>query len=126
VNQFLESRELIRRLKKGFPVRLEDDEVRLPRFTETVEVDGEEYGVSGSMQLIVAQSRTATWCIWAANRKAKVGAKDGKRFMKVLEAVAERYPQRPVRGWLLTPAVIDDAVRSQLAEAGHYAHRVPL
>ena len=126
MNQFLESRELIRRLKKGFPVRLEEDEVRLPRFTEIVETECDEYGVSGSMELIVALSRTATWCIWAANRKAKVGAADGKRFMKVLDAVAERYPQRPVRGWLLTPATIDASVRTQLAEAGHYAHQVPL
>jgi hypothetical protein len=78
------------------------------------------------MDLIVAQSRTATWCIWAANRKAKVGAPDGKRFMKVLDGVAERYPQRPVRGWILTPALIDDSVRALLTEAGHYAHHVPL
>lgn len=126
MKQFLESRELIRRLKKGFPVRLEDDEVRLPRFTDVVETEGAEYGVSGSMELIICQSRTATWCVWAANRKAKVGSREGKRFMKVLAAVALQYPQRPVRGWLLTPAVIDDSVRALLTDAGHYAHRVPL
>lgn len=121
---FLDSRELIRRLKEGSPIEIEGDVVRLPRFSEIREMMPADFGEKGKHELIIAKARTATWCLWPLDRKAKFSPKDGEKFVKILEAIAEEIPQKPVKGWVLTTAPVDDASRSLLNEAGHRVNRV--
>ena len=124
MKRFLDSRELIRRLKDGTPIEIEGDVVRLPRFTEIRELQPIDFGAKGNQDLIVAKARTATWCLWPLDRKNRFGKKDGEKFLKILEALAEEYPQKPVRGWVLTTAPVDDACRTFLNEAGHRVNRI--
>jgi hypothetical protein len=124
VNRFLDSRELIRRLKEGSPIEVEGDVVRLPRFTEIKESDPGEFGARGNQELIVAKARTATWCLWPLDRKAKFSATDGKKFVKILDAIGESIPQKPVKGWVLTTAPVAEDARELLNEADHRINRI--
>lgn len=124
VKRFLDSRELIRRLKEGSPIEIEGDVIRLPRFAEIKESFPEDYGAKGNLELIVAKARTATWCLWPLDRKAKFAGKDADKFLKILEAVAESLPQKPVKGWVLTTAPVDEAAREKLNAAEHRVNRV--
>ena len=125
MNDILDSSELVRRLKKGSPIEVEGDVIRLPRFTEVREAHPADYGVKAKNEVIVAKARTATWCLWPLERKAKFGMKDGKHFIEIVDALQEELPQKPVKGWVLTNATIDDETKSFLEEKGHQVHRVP-
>ena len=120
----LESRELIRRLKEGSPIEVEGDVVRLPRFAEIRDAQPIDFGLKGKEELIVAKARTATWCLWPLDRKQRFAMKDGKTFMKIIEAIKEENPQKPILGWVLTTAPICDETRALLEEEGHQVHRV--
>ena len=89
MKRFLDSRELIRRLKEGSPIEIEGDVVRLPRFSEIKEMVPADFGAKGNQELIIAKARTATWCLWPLERKARFTAKDGEKFVAVLEALKE-------------------------------------
>jgi hypothetical protein len=124
VNRLLDNRELIRRLKEGSPIEVEDEVVRLPRFSEIRESEPNDFGVAGSHELIVAKARTATWCVWPLDRKARFSLKDGKTFVKILAAIGEALPHKPVKGWVLTTAPVGDDTRAYLEEAGHRINRI--
>jgi len=126
VKRFLESRELIRRLKQGSPIEVEDDVVRLPRFAEIREAYPTDFGAKGNQELIVAKARTATWCLWPLDRKAKFSAKDGEKFLAILGAIHETVPQKPIKGWVLTTGPVDDSSRAALEAEGHRINRVPV
>ena len=125
MKRFLDSRELIRRLKEGSPIEIEGDVVRLPRFSEIKEMVPADFGAKGNQDLIVAKARTATWCLWPLERRAKFSAKEAEKFTAVLEALQEELPQKPVKGWVLTTAPVDDAARTALSEKEHRINRVP-
>lgn len=120
----LDSRELIRRLKEGAPIEIGGDVIRLPRFTEVRETMVSDFGVDATHEVIVAKSRTATWCLWALQRKARFEMKDGQLFVSILDAIKGAIPQKPVKGWVLTTATICDDTRAFLQDAGHQIHRV--
>ena len=122
--RFLDSRELIRRLKEGSPIEVDGEQVRLPRFSEIKETFPSDYGARGNEELIVAKARTATWCVWPLDRKSKFAMKDCTKFMSILDAIKESLPQKPVKGWVLTTAPVDEKTRNHLAEAGHRISRV--
>ncbi|MCA9319327.1 MAG: hypothetical protein KDB53_01265 [Planctomycetes bacterium] len=124
--QFLESRELIRRLKEGSPIEIDGDCVRLPRFAEIKETCPSDFGAKGNADLIVAKARTATWCLWPVDRKTKFSKKDGERFLAILDAVQESIPQKPVKGWVLTTGPVADDGRELLTAGGHRVDRVPV
>ncbi|MFT7616399.1 MAG: hypothetical protein ACI97A_000020 [Planctomycetota bacterium] len=125
VKRFLDSRELIRRLKEGSPIEVEGDIVRLPRFSEIKEVIPVDFGAKGNQDLIVAKARTATWCLWPLERKAKFTAKDAEKFTAVLGALQEEIPAKPVKGWVLTTAPVAEEAREALNEGEHRINRVP-
>ena len=124
MKRFLDSRELIRRLKEGSPIEVEGDVVRLPRFTEIKELEPADFGARGNQELIVAKARTATWCLWPLDRKARFSARDGKKFVELLAAIGEAIPQKPVKGWVLTTAPVADDARELLNEADHRINRI--
>lgn len=124
MKRFLDSRELIRRLKEGSPIEIEGDMVRLPRFSEIKEASPTEFGAKGDHELIVAKARTATWCLWPIDRKAKFSAKDSEKFLVILEAIQGSIPQKPVKGWILTTALVDDDCRKVLQGGGHRINRI--
>ncbi|MEE9394224.1 MAG: hypothetical protein V3W41_17125 [Planctomycetota bacterium] len=126
MKSFLESRELIRRLKEGSPIEVDGEVVRLPRFSEIQEAQPGDFGAKGKQDLIVAKARTATWCVWPLNRRAKFQKKDSEGFTLILKALEESIPDKPVVGWVLTTGPIDDAVRAKMNEDGHRVNRVPL
>ncbi len=125
MKRFLDSRELIRRLKEGSPIEVEGDVVRLPRFSEIKETDPSEFGAKGNQELIIAKARTATWCLWPLDRKAKFSSKDGQKFIAILEVLGEEIPQKPVKGWVPTTAPVAEEGRALLNEAGHRVNRIP-
>ena len=126
MKRFLESRELIRRLKQGSPIEIEDDVVRLPRFAEIREAYPSDFGAKGNQELIVAKARTATWCLWPLDRKARFTKKDGEKFLGILSAIQETIPQKPIKGWVLTTGPVADDARAALEAEEHRINRVPL
>ena len=125
MKRFLDSRELIRRLKEGSPIEVEGDVIRLPRFSEIKEVYPSDFGAKGNQDLIVAKARTATWCLWPLDRKAKFALKDSQKFMAILEALKEELPQKPVKGWVLTTAAVAEDARELLNGDEHRINQVP-
>lgn len=125
MKRFLDSRELIRRLKEGSPIEIEGDVVRLPRFSEIKEMVPADFGGKGNNELIVAKARTATWCLWPLERKAKFSVKEAEKFKLVLDALLEEIPAKPIKGWVLTTAPVDDEARAILGEGEHRINRVP-
>ncbi|HGY92008.1 MAG TPA: hypothetical protein ENK43_12635 [Planctomycetes bacterium] len=126
MNQFLESRELVRRLKQGAPIEVDGEVVRLPRFAEIQEMDPEELGGKGDQDVIIAKARTATWCLWPLDRRSKFSKKDGECFLSMLDAVQENIPQKPVMGWVFTTGPVADESRKALEDKGHRIHRIPV
>lgn len=124
MQKLLDSRELIRRLKEGSPIEVEGEVVRLPRFSEIKETFSSEFGVDGAFEVIVAKSRTITWCLWPLDRKTKFEKKDGERFVKIVDAIKEANPQKPIKGWVLTSAPVSDDMRAYLRDAGHQINRL--
>lgn len=125
MQNLIDSRELIKKLKEGSPIEVEGETVRLPRFTEIKESLSSEFGITGgNFEVIVAKSRTATWCLWPLDRKSKFEIKDGERFFKVVDAVKNENPAKPVKGWVLTTAPVGEDTRDYMKNAGHQIHRV--
>ncbi len=52
MSELLQSEGLIRRLKKGAPILLHKETVRLPRFTEIKEVDQKDVGGKGKASAV--------------------------------------------------------------------------
>ena len=86
-DELLHSEGLIRRLKKGSPIVLEKETIRLPRFTEIKEVDQQEVGGAGKDTLVVARSRTATWALLPWPKKGAFALKDAVQYLSKATAV---------------------------------------
>lgn len=123
-SELLEADSLIRRLKKGAPLHLEKETVRLPRFTEIREVDQSEVGGRGKEPLVIARARTATWVLLPSRKKTGVTLKDARSFKKLLDALQEQNPQKPVKGYLLTSGAVKDEATRLLEPEGHLASTV--
>ena len=123
-SELLDTDGLIRRLKKGAPLLLEKETVRLPRFTEIREVDQSEIGGKGRETLVIARARTATWALMPWTRKAPFGEKDANAFLEMVATLQEQNPQKPVKGYVLTSADVKEDIASLLAADGHLASQV--
>lgn len=110
---------LIRRLKKGAPLVLAEETVRLPRFTEIREIDQRDIGGSGKDPLVVARSRTATWALMPWTRRASFGVKEAKSFLELMAALQQQSPQKPVKGYVLTSGSVKPETLDILRENGH-------
>lgn len=117
-SELLDADGLIRRLKKGAPLLLEKETVRLPRFTEIREVDQSEIGGKGRETLVIARARTATWAMLPWGKKS-FAEKDAKAFLDLVATIQEQNPQKPVKGYVLTPGAVNDSVSSLLEAGGH-------
>ena len=123
-SELLDADGLIRRLKKGAPLLLEKETVRLPRFTEIKEVDQSEVGGTGPETLVIARARTATWALMPWTRKAAFAAKDAQAFLEIVATLQGQNPQKPVKGYVLTPGAVKDEIASLLEPGGHLASAV--
>ena len=119
MSELLDPDGLIRRLKKGAPLMLEKETVRLPRFTEIREVDQSEIGGDGKETVVLARSRTATWALLPMSRKVSFGEKDARSFLTMMETIRQQAPQKPVRGFVLTSGTIKPEGASLMEEGGH-------
>lgn len=124
MNDFLEPRELIRNLRRGTPIEIDGDTVRLPRFSDIREASTADLGAGCDHDIIVAHARTATWCLWPLDRRAKVESVDGEVFLDVIERLQRTQPEKPVKGWILTTAPVDDGIRGRFADEGHRISRI--
>jgi hypothetical protein len=119
VNELLQSDGLMRRLRRGAPLELDVERVRLPRFTEIREVDQKEFGHKGKEPLVVARSRTATWALWPVAKRSAFEVRDAEHFLKLVASVQAQHPEKPVKGYVLTMGPISDDSRAKLAAGGH-------
>jgi hypothetical protein len=87
VNELLQSDGLMRRLRRGAPLELEAERVRLPRFTEIREFEQKEFGQKGKEPIVVARSRTATWALWPIAKKSPFEVRDAERFLSLVASV---------------------------------------
>lgn len=110
---------LIKHVSRGLPLPLEAEHVRLPRFTRCLRLDPEELGQKGKEPVIVCLSRTATFAFWCLNGKTKFGAKEAERFLKLAEAVAAKYPDKPVKGYVVVGQKPDSGAAAKLLKLGH-------
>lgn len=115
---------LIRRLKKGSPIVLEKETIRLPRFTEIREIEQKEYGGRGKENLVLARSRTATWAMLPWPKKAGFAKKDAVGFLKLVDTIQQENPQKPVKGYVLSTGPVKDDGASLLEEGGHLASTI--
>jgi hypothetical protein len=109
----------MRRLRRGAPLELDVERVRLPRFTEIREVDQKEFGQKGKEPIVVARSRTATWALWPVAKRSAFEVRDAEHFLKLVASVQAQHPEKPVKGYVLTMGPISDDSRARLAAGGH-------
>lgn len=124
LSELLDPEGLIRRLKKGSPIVLEKETIRLPRFTEIREIEQSEIGGKGKETLVIARSRTATWAMLPWPKKGGFALKDAKAFVKLVEALQQQNPQKPVKGYVLTSGPVKDDGAALLSEGGHLASTI--
>jgi hypothetical protein len=124
VNELLQSDGLMRRLRRGAPLELEAERVRLPRFTDIREFEQREFGQKGKEPLVVARSRTATWALWPIAKKSAFEVRDADHFLKLVASVQAQHPEKPVKGYVLTVGPISDDSRAKLALGGHVVSTV--
>jgi hypothetical protein len=110
---------LIRHVSRGLPLPLEAEHVRLPRFTRCLRLELEELGQKGKEPLIVCLSRTATYVFWCLAGKTKFGVKEAERFLKLATAVHDKYPDKPVKGYVVVSQKPDAAAAAKLVKDGH-------
>jgi hypothetical protein len=114
----------MRRLRKGAPLELEAERVRLPRFTEIREFDPKELGQKGREPIVVAKSRTATWALWPIAKRGTFEVRDADQFLRVVASVQAQHPEKPVKGYVLTMGPIAEDSRAKLAAGGHVVSTV--
>jgi hypothetical protein len=124
LSELLYSEGLIRRLKKGSPLLLEKETVRLPRFTEIREVDPSEIGGKGKDSLVIARSRTATWALLPWPKKTGFGMKDAQGFLKMVDVLQKQNPQKPIKGYVLAKGPVKDDGAALLEKLGHLASTI--
>jgi hypothetical protein len=114
----------MRRLRKGAPLELAAERVRLPRFTEIREIELRELGHKGKEPVVVAKSRTATWALWPIAKRSAFEVRDADQFLKVVASVQAQHPDKPVKGYVLTMGPITEDSRAKLAAGGHIVSTV--
>jgi hypothetical protein len=114
----------MRRLRRGAPLELEVERVRLPRFTEIREFEQAEFGQKGREPLVIAKSRTATWALWPIAKRSAFEVRDAEHFLKLVASVQAQHPEKPVKGYVLTVGPITDDSRARLAAGGHVVSTV--
>lgn len=124
MNELLQSDGLMRRLRRGAPLELEVERVRLPRFTEIREFEQAEFGHKGREPIVVAKSRTATWALWPIAKRSAFEVRDADHFLKLVASVQAQNPDKPVKGYVLTVGPISDDSRAKLATGGHVVSTV--
>ena len=124
LSELMDSEGLIRRLKKGSPIVLEKETIRLPRFTEIKEVEPSDIGGKGKDPLVVARSRTATWALLPWPKKSGFSAKDAAGFLQMVGVLQQQNPQKPVKGYVLAQGPVKDDGAALLEKEGHLASTV--
>ena len=124
MTELLHTDGLIRRLRRGAPLELEVERVRLPRFTEIREVDQKEYGHKGKEPFVIARSRTATWALWPITKRGPFDVKDADHFLKLVASVQAQYADKPVKGYVITMGPVAIESREKLAAGGHIVSAV--
>ncbi len=124
MNELLQADGLIRRLRRGAPLELEVERVRLPRFTEIREVDQKEFGHKGKEPIVIARSRTATWALWPIAKRGTFELKDADHFLKIVASVQAQYADKPVKGYVITLGPVATESREKLAAGGHVVSAV--
>lgn len=125
MSELLHSDGLIRRLKKGSPIVLQKETIRLPRFTEIKEVDQKDIGGKGKDALVLARSRTATWALLPWPKKSGFDLKDAQGFLKMVETLQLQNPQKPIKGYVLVATgPVEDKGAALLEEKGHLASTI--
>jgi hypothetical protein len=120
-DELLSSDGLIRRLKKGSPILLEKETIRLPRFTEIREVESGDIGGSAGETIVLARSRTATWALLPWPKKTGFALKDAKGFLSMLGVLQQQNPAKPVKGYVLAFGPVKDDGAKLLEQEGHLA-----
>ena len=123
-DELLCSDGLIRRLKKGSPIVLEKETIRLPRFTEIKEIEPEDVGGEAPEPIVLARSRTATWALLPWPKKTGFALKDAKGFLSMLGVLQQQNPAKPVKGYVLAQGPVKDAGAKLLEKEGHLASMV--
>lgn len=123
-DELLSSDGLIRRLKKGAPIVLKKETIRLPRFTEIREIEPSEIGGTGREPLILARSRTATWALLPWPNKTGFALKDAKGFLSMLGVLQQQHPSRTIKGYVLASGPVKDDGAKLLEQEGHLASMV--
>ena len=119
VNELMHTDSLMEHLRKGAPLDLEAERVRLPRFTEIRECNPSEFGQKGKEPFVLARCRTATWAIVPVSKRTSFDHKDADAFLKLVQSVAEQNPGKPVKGYVITSGPIANDSKVKLAAAGH-------
>ena len=122
LSELLNSDGIIRRLKKGAPILLQKETVRLPRFTEIKEIDQKDLGGRGKDPVVLARSRTATWALLPWPKKSGFDLKDAQAFMKMVETLQIQNPAKPIKGYVLVASgTVEDKGAALLEQKGHLA-----
>ena len=124
MSELMHSEGLIRRLKKGSPILLEKETIRLPRFTEIKEVEPTDIGGKGKEPIVVARSRTATWALLPWPKKSGFNAKDADAFLKMVGVLQQQNPQKPIKGYVLVQGAVKDDGAALLEKQGHLARTI--
>ena len=124
MSELLDPDGLIRRLKRGAPLLLAAETVRLPRFTEIKEMSAADLGAPGTETFVVARSRTATWAMLPLAAKRRFSKKDAEAFLQVIEALQVQSPQKPVKGYVISQTPLAPEISQLFGPGGHVASAV--
>ncbi len=124
LSELLTTDGIIRRLKKGAPILLEKETIRLPRFTEIREIDQKDLGGKGKDPVVMAKSRTATWALLPWPKKAGFALKDAQAFMAMVGTLQTQNPQKPIKGYVLVDGPVEEKGAALLSEKGHLASTI--
>ena len=123
-SELMHSEGIIKRLKRGAPIVLQKETIRLPRFTEIKEMDSKDVGGKGKETFDLARSRTATWAVLPWPKKGGFALNDAKSFMKIVETLQEQNPAKPVKGYVLVEGAVEEKGALLLEGKGHLASTV--
>jgi hypothetical protein len=124
LSELLCTEGIIRRLKKGAPIVLQKETIRLPRFTEIREIEPKEFGGKGKDLVVLARSRTATWALLPWPKKNGFALKDAQLFFDLVTSIQQQNPQKPVKGYVLVEGSVEDKGAALLEKAGHLASTI--
>jgi hypothetical protein len=124
LSELLTTDGIIRRLKKGAPIILQAETIRLPRFTEIREIEQKDLGGKGKDPVVMAKSRTATWALLPWPKKSGFAFKDAQTVAAMLGTLQAQNPQKPIKGYVLVEGLVEAKGAALLAEKGHLASTI--